>query len=286
MGRTHRLPAALVSGVLFVALIAAAAVPAHAADGRRALAGHRVHLLTREQRPAGGGLPAPAHPPVRTRDAALLAVDKKAAFARTQRNGSAASDAPSANGQVVASTTNVLANEPGTRAGGWYPSDSTGAIGQSSYIEAVNSELRIYARDLTTVIATSSMGSFIGYPSEAVFDPQIQWDDQDNRFVFAAVDSAGTGDEYLAIGWSKTATPTNLSSQWCVVFFQTDNLVFDYPKLGHFDDAWLIGANRFDDTNASFAGSATLVIPKPTDASCSNSRRPDPVRGPDNSSGK
>jgi hypothetical protein len=158
-------------------------------------------------------------------------------------------------------------NQPGISADGWTPPDTTGAVGPSDYIEMVNSEIRIYGRDLTTVQASMELADFIGFPADSVFDPQIQWDQQAQRFLFVMDDIDPVFGNFLAIGWSKTANPGNLdagplaSEDWCVDFIPTGDFD-DYPKLGHNDTHMLVGTNVFDSAD-NFLGARLWAIPKP-----------------------
>src|SRR4051794_3329504 len=109
--------------------------------------------------------------------------------------------------------------------GGATPPDSTGAIGPSHYVELVNSAVGVYSRaSLALIAGPQSLETFMGAPSGTfVTDPQIQWDEQGQRWVYAA--SAGTelsdptgnplGPNFVMIGFSKTSDPSDLTNGWC-----------------------------------------------------------------------
>jgi hypothetical protein len=150
-------------------------------------------------------------------------------------------------------------------AGTTTPPDSTGAIGPSHYLEFVNGTgITAYDRNLNPVSGPVALEDFIGFPSDAVFDPQIQWDQQWGRWIYAMDDVEGPEDNYIAFGWSKSADPSNLSTAvsggWCGYFIYTAELFDDYPKLGHSDSGITIGTNVF---GPGFLGSRLWSIAKP-----------------------
>ena len=62
------------------------------------------------------------------------------------------------------------------------PSDATGAIGPTRYIQLVNSNVRIYKRN-KAVVATGTLNELADNAAQVnSFDPQIIWDAQTKRF--------------------------------------------------------------------------------------------------------
>jgi hypothetical protein len=162
------------------------------------------------------------------------------------------------------------------------PPDTTGAIGPSHYVEFVNGTgITVYDRDLDAVSGPVKLGDFIGFPADAVFDPQIQWDANWGRWIYVMDDieffenpetEAIEEENYLAFGWSKSADPSGLTTEfpgeegeagWCGYFIETGALFDDYPKLGHSDAGITIGSNVFN-AEENFAGSRLWSIAKPT----------------------
>jgi hypothetical protein len=157
-------------------------------------------------------------------------------------------------------------------AGEFTPPDTTGAIGPGNYLEVVNGTgIAAYDRSLNAVSGPVSLGEFIGAPLDEVFDPQIQWDQSWGRWIYAMDDIErfefeGEVEEvnYLDFGWSKSADPTDLSTEseggWCGYFLPTEEEFDDYPKLGHGDAGITIGTNAF---GTEFLGSRLWSIAKP-----------------------
>jgi fibronectin type 3 domain-containing protein len=151
------------------------------------------------------------------------------------------------------------------------PPDSTGAIGPSHYVEMVNQQVAAYDRDLNAVSSTD-LTSFVAASGWTVSDPQIEWDQQGGRWLYAAV-GISAGNNVLLFGWSKNADPSNLTSGWCRFGVYRNQFLDDYPKLGHDDNYLIIGSNVYDDTvpNYGWVTATVWAILKPAvgDASCS-----------------
>jgi hypothetical protein len=150
------------------------------------------------------------------------------------------------------------------------PPDSTGSIGPSNYVEMVNQQIGVYDRALT-LLASTDNGTFTAAAAWTVSDPQIQWDGQANRWLYAAVGVAA-GNNVLLFGWSKTASPSDLVNGWCRFGSGRGKFLDDYPRLGHDDHFLLIGSNVYDDSvpGYGFVTADLWAIPKPApgDASC------------------
>ncbi len=153
------------------------------------------------------------------------------------------------------------------------PSDSTGAIGPSNYVEFINSEIAVYSNtNLTSPTDTLDESTFV-HTTDFTCDPQIQWDPEAQRWLYAAIDcAAALGDEQLYFGWSKTASPSSLSSNWCSYTLNTGSNLEDYPKLGHDDSQIIIGTNEFDDSSLGYIQSNIFVFDKPANGvtTCAN----------------
>jgi hypothetical protein len=151
------------------------------------------------------------------------------------------------------------------------PSDSTGAIGTTRYIELVNSQAAIYSRTSNTPTASGPLLQLTGCATQActdnVFDPQVVWSPAMKRFFFAAVDtdSGSAGGNLLSFGFSTTATPTLSVSSWCRYNAAFGATLPDYPKLGDTKDFMLIGTNNFNGN--AFAGSRIFWLSNPPSGS-------------------
>jgi hypothetical protein len=266
-----------IAALLVVASSLIAAPAASAAEGQ-ALQPYTgpVTRAGRDSEPApkGPGATAPGATraiPLRTPDPAALRRAKERAAGRVS---SGAGRSPQTLSPLPKAAVFGGLNKPGMNAaesgGGFTPPDTTGAIGPSHYVEFVNSTgITAYDRELNAVSGPEDLGEFIGYPLDSVFDPQIQWDEDWGRWIYVMDDVVDPEHNYLAFGWSKTADPTSLSTEfpgegagagWCEYFIATGEFFDDYPKLGHSSSGITIGTNVF---KTGFEGSRLWSIAKP-----------------------
>jgi hypothetical protein len=146
------------------------------------------------------------------------------------------------------------------------PSDSTGAIGTDRYVELVNSRVGIWDRTNNTPIVNSTLNTLTGVGSgPSVFDPQVIWDPDTNRFYYAIDAIASATQNLVTFGFSKDATPDNATTDWCKFTLNFGVPFPDYPKLGDFSGMITIGANVFTSNanTAVFAEGDVIGITKP-----------------------
>jgi hypothetical protein len=159
----------------------------------------------------------------------------------------------------------------GVKDEGVTPSDQTGAIGPTRYVETVNLNFSIYDRT-GAELSTGTLNQLAGRPeSDFIFDPQVIWDPQTQRFYYAMDDVVGNfANSLLAFGWSMTATPTTAADFCHFTFDYPGDLFPDYPKLGDSQDWGLIGANVFDPPGFGFVGADVMWFRKPPPGSACN----------------
>jgi hypothetical protein len=273
-------------------LLSGALVPTAGAAVRRAQhLGGVAGVISRSERASEPALQTPGAQPLAAPTAIPLLSPSPARLARAKaRAARRVSSGPrrSADRASPASRAVLLdgLDSPGMSAeesaGFVTPPDTTGAIGPGNYVEFVNGTgISAYDRSLDSVSGPVELGEFIGFPSDFVFDPQIQWDESWGRWIYAMDDieeESGEVTNYLAFGWSKTADPSNLTTEfseeglgagWCEYFLETGSQFDDYPKLGHGNSGITIGTNVFDDESFEFLTSHIWSIAKPANpASC------------------
>ena len=154
----------------------------------------------------------------------------------------------------------ILLKKNGLQHPGNTPSDSTGAIGTTRYIETVNSRVGIYDRNLN-LIKQDTLENWWDEPGADVFDPQVIWDATTSRFYYAGDAVFSDTDNRVAFGFSKGASPNNATSDWCSYQVTYGSDFPDYPKLGDSRFFSIIGVNVF--TGVSFSGSDIMAIGKP-----------------------
>jgi hypothetical protein len=140
------------------------------------------------------------------------------------------------------------------------PSDSTSSVGTTRFIEIVNSKFGIYNKTSSTPTATGLLSVLAGFDGN-VFDPQIMWDGQTNRFYYAMDMVISESDNRLAFGFSKTASPSS-AADFCQYWITYGAKFPDYPKLGDTQNFMLFGYNSYDAAGA-FSGSEMAWVTKP-----------------------
>lgn len=200
--------------------------------------------------------------PLMVADPAPYAAAKSAANASAQgRPATQASTAPS-NSSLAPTTTRSWQGINNTSHA---PSDSTSAVGTTRFVETVNGGYAIYSRTSNTPKSSGPLENLTGVitGSDNIFDPQVIWDPDTNRFYYAADDIVSKGvDNRLLFGYSKTASPSS-SADWCKYYTGYGAEFPDYPKLGDVQGFTVIGVNTFG-TSGAFRGSDVVTISKPT----------------------
>jgi hypothetical protein len=176
----------------------------------------------------------------------------------------------------------VLINEPGLTRNdnGAYVPDTTGGIGPKHYIEMTNGKIAVYDRKNLRLISSANTNTEF-QPGGSFIDPQIQWDEQAQRWLYLAIgprDASANNNFTLAFGWSKTSDPTDVNPGdgtigWCRYLVPTTDrsdwplgYFDDYPKLGHDDTHLVFGTNVYRHGGLgipSLRGSRIWTLPKP-----------------------
>jgi hypothetical protein len=198
-------------------------------------------------------------------------VPDQAAYERAKQSA-ARSVGPFATASAGPSAPSASVSWKGLSNPGLTPSDSTGAIGTTRYIETVNAKVGIYDRT-GTLIKSGTLDKFWTEPLNKNFDPQVMWDATTDRFYYTGDSVASPSDNRLAFGFSKSDSPNNPAADWCHYQVSYGSAFPDYPKLGDSRDFAIIGVNVF--TGASFTGSDVLAIGKPS-GTAAISTCPDP----------
>jgi hypothetical protein len=167
--------------------------------------------------------------------------------------------------------------------GYWYPPDTVGAAGPTSYLETVNATVALYTPKATGASSVSdSLFDFFWYtgglphaaPASAFSDASMVWDDQVQRFFVADHDAVDkpTGASYFDLAVSKSATPATLTAaDWNFYAFATAEAGFtpDYEgNLGYNRDAlvWtfdMFGADNHTQINAVNIADLVSGVPAP-----------------------
>jgi len=256
-----------VAVALVSSLVALTAAAAPSSGAPQAGASAQLSFLTTGElhAPKGGASRAPhGYMPLNAR---ALAQAKAAANRRAGLHAGNATPSVANGGANVSSYPNVSPSFDADFETGLTPPDTTGAIGPDRYIEIINTQFAIYNRSGslmnggTLSALTNIPTGLFGY---ALSDPQMMWDPTTQRFYYSAAyyDSLLLSDNGLAVGWSKTATPTS-ASDFCQYAISFGSLLPDYPKLGDSGDFLMYGFNQFSNFAQNYDGSAFALLNKP-----------------------
>jgi len=156
------------------------------------------------------------------------------------------------------------------------PSDSTGAVGLTRYVEMINTKFGIYRRDGSqTSGGTISSIAHLGQSYPYLTDPQVIWDPTTERFYFVILDFDvfvrfdTNGFDYV-FGYSKSSAP-NDGGDWCAytASFGYDDpdrgrrRIPDQPHMGDTRHYLMWGVNAFNADTQRFIGAEVNWISKP-----------------------
>ncbi len=158
----------------------------------------------------------------------------------------------------------VLFNVPGLQGVNSSPPDTTGAIGPTRFVQLVNTWAGILNRTTGVFSSAGTLNQLAGVAASVnSFDPQIIWDPTTNRFYYTMDSIFSASDNRLSFGFSKTADPNNVTSDWCHYTLSAGTPFPDFPKLGDSQDFVIIGVNFFSNASGIFVESDIIAISKP-----------------------
>jgi hypothetical protein len=193
--------------------------------------------------------------------------EAKAAANKRAHLGQTGTGSAAVGGATVNTFPNVSPSFDGFFDTGGTPPDTTGSIGPDRYIEIINTDYAIYDRT-GSLLNSGGLDALTGIPTGffgyALTDPQMMWDAKTQRFYYSVAyyDSLFFSDNGIAIGWSKTATPSS-ASDWCQYALSFGSELPDYEKLGDSSDFLIYGYNQFSNFAQTYDGSGFTVVNKP-----------------------
>lgn len=135
---------------------------------------------------------------------------------------------------------------------GWLriPPDTMGAAGPNHLMVTLNSHVRIQNKS-GGIISTVTLNDFwasvngnTGGGTNGTFDPKIQYDQDDGRFIFTAIDDRDANNGIL-LGVSATNDPTGTWYLWKIDGDAANIHWADFPSPGY-NSKWIaVGANMF-----------------------------------------
>jgi len=145
-------------------------------------------------------------------------------------------------------------NFAGVGTNGLTPSDCNGSVGNTQYVETVNTRYQVWSLNRATKVATSQLGPisintlWAGFggacESQNSGDPIVVYDKLSNRWLISQfTSSAVSGVYYQCVALSTTADATGTFYRWA---FAVPNGWFgDYPHFGAWQNAYFMMAHAF-----------------------------------------
>jgi len=149
------------------------------------------------------------------------------------------------------------------------PPDTDLAVGTSYIITDYNSYFKIWdkATSPPTLKSTTNFSTFFsggtttncGNAANNICDPQMVYDDQNNRFVFTCL-AVTASQAYICVAASQTADPRGTWNKYELQPYS--GYLPDYPHTAIGEDAIFVGSNNFTWPAGAFYQSAILAINK------------------------
>jgi hypothetical protein len=144
----------------------------------------------------------------------------------------------------------------GVNGTGWYPPDTSLAVGPGHVVETVNETLAIFNKSTGALISSQTLQSFFsGFVtgSNGMFDPSVMYDEGAGRFVVeAAVKDPTNSKSYIDIAVSNSSDPTaGFTEQHQIEVDQGGQYWVDNGKLGGNADAYVFTGNFYTFSNTN-----------------------------------
>lgn len=145
------------------------------------------------------------------------------------------------------------------------PPDTSGAVGPTHVMTALNNDVMIHDRT-GVLVSKTTLNLFwraLGFAGNA-FDPKLVYDPFAQRFIFVTMQNAESPDSRLLIAVSRTSDPRGL---WFPAAIPVDaaaqgNVWLDYPSLGFCADKITVSVNLFTISGNGFAGATIYAFDK------------------------
>lgn len=153
------------------------------------------------------------------------------------------------------------------------PPDTTGAVGLDKVVTMLNNNMVIQDKATGAQLSLVSLTSFFASTgATGSFDPRIQYDPYNNRWVVAAVSNAQTANSSVLVGVSNSPDPQGTFTLFrfivgCAPGSPGCNAAggwADFPMLG-FNKNWVVVSwNQFTINTLAFTDGRALVLDYPT----------------------
>jgi hypothetical protein len=153
------------------------------------------------------------------------------------------------------------------------PPDTMGAVGLDKVFVTVNNNYRIQDKATGTALSTVSIDTFWSSTgASGSFDPRVQFDPYQQRWLLTVVSNAVTANSSVLVGVSDTADPQGSYTLFRIIVgcapgaggCNANGEWADFPMLG-FNKNWIaVGWNQFTINTSAFVSGKMLVLDYPT----------------------
>src|SRR6266436_1338775 len=165
-------------------------------------------------------------------------------------------------------------DSPGVGTGGMsIPPDTTGAVGLDKVFVTLNNNYRVENKSTGAVLSTVSQSTFWSSTGgTGVFDPRVQYDPYNNRWIVAAMSNGNSANSSVLVGISNTSDPQGAFTLYrftvgCAAGAancDANGEWADFPMLG-FNKNWIaVGWNQFPITGNNLVAGKMLILDYPS----------------------
>jgi hypothetical protein len=158
------------------------------------------------------------------------------------------------------------------------PSDSTGALGATFFVTAVNTDYAVWNLDGTPALAPADLDTIETITDGIdLFDPKIVYDPYDSTFVLAYLAQRDAPKASFIVLVAIPDATADQTSTWCTSVIPGDWITTDaeqwadYPALGFDGDRVVVSTNQFTfpSSHGSFSYAQLITFPKTSLYDCS-----------------
>lgn len=143
----------------------------------------------------------------------------------------------------------------------YIPPDTWGAVGTDKVMSVHNNNVRIQDKATGAQLSIVSLNTFWSSTgATGVFDPRVEYDPFNNRWIVTAASNAATSSSSILIGVSQTSDPTGA---FTLASFKADaggTTWADYPQPGFNKNWFVVCVNMFTNSTNSYTQSNALAV--------------------------
>ena len=148
----------------------------------------------------------------------------------------------------------------------FFPPDSMGAVGPTSFVELLNGRYAVYDKGSGAVVQTSSLDQFWRnagtVPTNFSFDPRVVYDPFSDRYLAASTNNPTQPNDFL-LAVSKTSDPIQGWTGFAIKSDVTQQRWADFPTLGFNRDGVYLSANMFPIQGGQATHITTTIVAVP-----------------------